>query len=91
LSIVIKAAAGVTGAYFTRHLLNRRENDKVRVIACRGFAVTVCRKRSRIWKSWRGHAHEKLFYQFSMNPEPGERLTDEQYDRAEDIALSILG
>jgi len=26
-----------------------------------------------------------------MNPEPGERLTDEQYDRAEDIALKHLG
>jgi hypothetical protein len=92
LSIVIKGGSRCNRRYFTRHLLNRKENDRVRVVACRGFA------RDKLPEAFedmevmaRGTRTKNYFYQFSMNPEPGEQLTDEQYDRAEDIALKHLG
>jgi len=92
LSIVIKGGSRCNRRYFTRHLLNRRENDKVRVIACRGFARdTLPQSFEDMEVMARGTRTKNYFYQFSMNPEPGEQLTDEQYERAEDITLKHLG
>ena len=92
MSIVIKGGSRCNRRYFTRHLLNRKENDKVRVVACRGFARDNLPDAFEDMEVMaRGTRTKNYFYQFSMNPEPGEQLMDEQFDRAEDITLKHLG
>jgi hypothetical protein len=92
LSIVIKGGSRCNRRYFTRHLLNRKENENVRVVACRGFArENLPQAFEDMEVMARGTRTKNYFYQFSMNPQPGEQLTDEQFDRAEDIALKHLG
>jgi hypothetical protein len=92
LSVVIKGGSRCNRRYFTRHLLNRKENDKVRVVACRGFArEDVAQAFEDMEVMARGTRTKNYFYPFSINPEPGEPLTDEQFDRAEDITLKHLG
>ena len=64
----------------------------MRVVACRGFGRDNLPQAFEDMEVMaRGTRTKNYFYQFSMNPEPGEQLTDEQYDRAEDIALKHLG
>ena len=64
----------------------------MRVVACRGFArQDLAQAFEDMEVMARGTRTKNYFYQFSINPAPGERLTDEQFDRAEDIALKHLG
>ncbi len=64
----------------------------MRVVACRGFArEDVAQAFEDMEVMARGTRTKNYFYPFSINPEPGEPLTDEQFDRAEDITLKHLG
>jgi len=92
LSIVIKGGSRCNRRYFTRHLLNRRENDKVRVIACRGFARDSLPQAFEDMEVMaRGTRTKNYFYQFSMNPEPGNGSRMSNTTGRRILRLSILG
>jgi len=64
----------------------------VRVVACRGFARdNLAQAFEDMEVMARGTRTKNYFYQFSMNPEPGEKLSDDEFERAEDITLKHLG
>src|SRR5262249_42047111 len=90
--VIIKGGSRKNRRFFAHHLLNARDNDRLRVVGFKNLAdedvngallyMEVVAKGTRC---------QNYFYQASLNPRESERLTDEQWDQAVDTLERHLG
>jgi hypothetical protein len=90
--MIIKGGSRQNRRFFTKHLLNTKENERVRVVEFQGCANEDVDLAFRDMEAAaKGTRCENYFYQVSMSPGENERLTDEQWERAVDITEEKLG
>jgi len=90
--MIIKGGSKQNRRFFARHLLNRRDNDRVRVVEFKGFAHENVDEAFRDMEAYAKDTRCKnYFYHAAMNPREEERLTDEQWQRAVDTLERHLG
>jgi hypothetical protein len=90
--VIIKGGSRSNGRFFAHHLLNGKDNERVRVVEVRGFNNGNVRSAFCDMEAVaKGTNCENFFYHADMNPREGERLTDEQWTRAGDILEKELG
>jgi len=90
--MIIKGGSRSNGKFFAKHLLNGKDNERVRVVGFRGFAEENIDAAFRDMKFMaKGTNCKNYFYHADMNPREDEELTDEQWDRAVDTLEKQLG
>ena len=90
--MIIKGGSRSHRRFFATHLLNGKDNERVRVVEVRGFSKADVRSAFCDMEAVAKGTHcENFFYHADMNPREGERLTDEQWTRAADILERQLG
>ncbi len=90
--MIIKGGSRSNRRFFAHHLLNGKDNERVRVVEVRGFSKPDLRSAFCDMEAVaRGTRCENFFYHADMNPREGERLTDEQWARAADTLERHLG
>lgn len=90
--MIIKGGSRENRRFFSRHFLNARDNDRVRVVEFRGLAhETVADAFRDMEADAKGTRCKNYFYTVSMSPREGEELTEEQWTRAVDITEKHLG
>ncbi len=92
MSVVIKGGSRQNAAFFSKHLLNPADNEKVRVVGFRGFAQEDVKGAFREMQADAKETRCKnFFYHACINPEPGEELTEKQWDGAVNTLEHNLG
>jgi hypothetical protein len=90
--MIIKGGSRQNRRFFARHLMNGRDNERVRVVGFKGFAHENVDDAFRDMEAVaRNTRCKNFFYHADMNPREDERLTDEQWDRAVDTLEKQLG
>jgi hypothetical protein len=90
--VIVKGGSRSDGAFFARHLMRADTNERVTVMEMRGLTAQTVRGAFReIDAVARGARTAKPFYHASMNPDPGETLTAEQWGQAVDMLERELG
>jgi hypothetical protein len=90
--VIVKGGSRSGGAFFARHLLNGRQNERVSVIEIRGLvAQTVPDAFHEMQAVALGTKAVNYFYHASLNPDERETLTPEQWEQATDILEHTLG
>ncbi|TXI24141.1 MAG: hypothetical protein E6Q61_05410 [Nitrosomonas sp.] len=90
--MIIKGNSRGNTKFFTSHLLNAEQNERVEVKEIRGFSADTVpdafKELSIMGAASRG---ERIFYHASINPEKGETLTPEQWQIAVEKLEHKLG
>ena len=90
--MIIKGASRQNRRFFARHLLNAKDNDKVRVVEFKGIANEDVNGALLDMEAMaKGTRCENYFYHADMNPREDEHLTEEQWARATDTLERHLG
>ncbi len=90
--MIIKGGSRQNRRFFARHLMNSRDNDRVRVVEFRGFAhENVDDAFVDMEAVAKGTACKNFFYHASLSPREDERLTPAQWERAVDGLETNLG
>jgi hypothetical protein len=90
--VIIKGKSVKNRRFFARHLLNAKDNDRVRVVEFKGLAnENVAAALLDMEAMARGTRCENYFYHADINPRENEHLTDEQWTRAVDTLERHLG
>ena len=78
--------------FFSRHLPNLKDNDRVRLVEFRGVAADNVRDALREMDALAsGTRCKNFFYHADLNPREDEQLTDEQWEKAVDTLEKHLG
>jgi hypothetical protein len=90
--VIIKGGSRKNGAFFARHLMNAKDNDRVCLVEVTGFAHDDVADAFRDMKAIaKGTRCENYFYHADMNPREGEQLTQEQWAAAVNRLETELG
>jgi hypothetical protein len=90
--VIIQGKSKQNRKWATKHLLNDKDNDSVRVVEFRGVANENLEAALLDMEAMaKGTNCTNYFYLASLNPRPEERLTDEQWKQAADILERHLG
>lgn len=90
--MILKGSQRAGGAQLAAHLLNARDNDHVRVGELRGFASDDLHgafKEAQAIAS--GTRCKQYLFSLSLNPPPGAKVGEEDFERAADAAERALG
>jgi len=84
--MVIKGNSRSNGAFWSKHLMNDKDNERVAVVEMKGlYAEDVKEALREMRLVAAGTNAQKPYYIVSMNPREDERLTPEQWETAVDI------
>jgi len=84
--VIVNGSSNRCASWWGKHLQSE-ENDNVRVVKSFGLrSDTIEAMLEEMMERARGTKCENPFYQMNINPAPGERLTEEGWDRAREIA-----
>ena len=90
--MIIKGGSRQNRRFFARHLLNPKDNDKVRVVEFRGLAnEDVAGALLDMEAMAKGTRCENYFYHADLSPREDEHLTEEQWTQAVDTLERHLG
>jgi Relaxase/Mobilisation nuclease domain len=90
--MIIKGGSRSNRRFFAKHLLNAKDNERVRVVEFKGFArEDVGAAFKDMEAAAKGTRCENYFYHADMNPRGDEHLTAEQWDGAVDTLERHLG
>lgn len=91
--MITKGGSRQARRFFARHLMNAKDNERVRLVGVHGFAHEDV---NAAWRDLEAFAKDRpncknFFFAISLNPERGEELTEGQWKEAEEIALRGYG
>jgi hypothetical protein len=90
--VIVTGGSRSNGAFFARHLMRGDHNARVAVMELRGLmARTVAEAFHEMAVIASGTRTTNHLYHASLNPDPGETLTPEQWNQATDILERQLG
>ena len=90
--MIIKGGSRSNRKFFARHLLNAKDNERVRVVEFKGFARENVDEAFRDMEaSAKGTRCQNYFYHADLSPREDEHLTDEQWAGAVDTLEKNLG
>ena len=90
--MIIKGASRQNDRFFARHLVNTKDNTRVRLVEFRGFASENIGNAFREMKAdAAGTRCENYFYHADLSPREFEDLDDAQWEEAADILERQLG
>ena len=90
--MIIKGGSRCNRRFFARHLLNARDNERVRVVELTGFAHDSVEDAFRDMEAIaRGTRCKNFFYHADLNPRENEHLTEAQWGQAVDTLERHLG
>jgi len=90
--MIISGGSRGNWRFFSKHLMNTKDNERVRVVEFRGVGadnvLDAFREMDAVASGTRCH---NFFYHADMNPRENEHLTPEQWDKAVDTLERNLG
>ena len=90
--MIIKGGSRCNRRFFAKHLLNGKDNERVRVVGFRGCANETIDAALRDMEiAAKGTRCKNFFYHADMNPREDEELTQEEWDKAVDTLERHLG
>jgi hypothetical protein len=90
--VIIGGGSRSNWRYFSRHLTNAKDNERVTLIEVRGLAADNVRDALREMHAVAsGTQCENFFYHADLNPREDEHLTPEQWEMAVDTLEKNLG
>jgi hypothetical protein len=90
--MIIKGASRSNGKFFAKHLMNTKDNERVRLVEFKGFARENIHDAFRDMEiAAKGTRCKNYFYHSDLSPRPDEELTDEQWAQAVDTLERHLG
>lgn len=90
--MIVSGGSRKNWRFFSKHFLNTRDNDRVRVVEFRGVRADNIRDAFREMEAVAsGTRCENFFYHADLNPREDETLSPEQWERAVDILEQHLG
>lgn len=92
MPIIINGKSGRAGAWWTKHLQNAAQNERVQIIEYAGLSAETIRDAFREMEGLAAGTRAKnYFYQANINPRADEQLTPQQWQEAVDRLESNLG
>ena len=90
--MILKGGTRKAGGFFSKHLLNAEDNERVSVVELRGFlADNVKDAFQEMRMVGAGTKADNYFYHLSLSPDPKEpNLTPEQWERAAEVTEQEL-
>jgi Relaxase/Mobilisation nuclease domain len=90
--MIISGGSRGNWRFFSKHLMNAKDNERVRVVEFRGVgADNVLDAFREMDAVASGTRCKNFFYHADINPREGETLTEEQWTRAVDTLETNLG
>jgi hypothetical protein len=90
--MIIKGSSRSNGKFFAKHLMNTKDNERVRLVEFKGFARENIDAAFRDMEiAAKGTRCKNYFYHSDLNPQADEELTDEQWAQAVDTLERHLG
>jgi hypothetical protein len=90
--MIISGGSRCNWRFFSRHLMNRKDNDRVRLVELRGVSADNLLDAFREMEAVAsGTRCKNFFYHADINPREEETLTPEQWEKAVDTLEKHLG